>query len=240
MSVTYFVTKNYVNTEIETEVTARSAKDDIIDARLNTLETKKAGISSEIDNLTTSILALKTSTEARIGNDNLNQFIEFPITYTGTRSDGSSYALTKARNIREGLNAISSILSNHIDTFDTDTLNNVAVLNTQINSYINDYDAQVARIDAILSLAPTETIDGVEQQVDTFAEVVKLINQLKADASNNSQFNAYQDSVDTLINAKADLIQNINTKTRYIDSVTGTKYKMYITSGQLAIEDVLE
>ena len=33
--------------------------------------------------------------------------------------------------------------------------------------------------------------------------------------------------------------QTIETKTRYIDATTGTKYKLYITSGQLAIEDVI-
>ena len=69
---------------------------------------------------------------------------------------------------------------------------------------------------------------------------IKLINQLKNDASNNAAFETYQTNITSLINAKADLLQDINTKTRYIDATTGTKYKMYITGGQLAIEDVLE
>lgn len=239
-NITYFVTKSYVNTEIESETNARSTNDDTINTRITNLENTKLSITSQIAGLNSGISTLKSQTDARIGNDPLNAFIEFPSTYQGARADGSTFALTKARNIREGLNAISAILKDHISTFDVATLNNVATLNTQIDNYITDYDAQVARIDAILALAPMETIDGVEETVDTFAEVVKLINQLKNNASNNASFETYQTNITSLINAKADLLQDINTKTRYIDATTGTKYKMYITGGQLAIEDVLE
>jgi hypothetical protein len=126
-----------------------------------------------------------------------------------------------------------------MDTFDAATLNNVNALNSQVTSYVADYEAQVSRIDAILALAPVATVDGVDQTIDTFAEVVKLINQLQNASSNNAEFSAYQASINTQIAAKADLLQTIDTKTRYIDATTGTKYKLYITSGQLAIEDVI-
>ena len=238
-TVTYFVTQSYVSGEIANESKSRSDQDISLDGRIKALEQTKNSVTSSLSSLETNINTLKYDIDFKIGTAPLDQYITFPSTYTGNRVDGSAYALTKARDLREGLNAISAILKGHMDTFDTATLNNVNTLNNQVTSYVADYEAQVSRIDAILALAPVAAIDGVDQTIDTFAEVVKLINQLKDSASNNAEFSAYQATINTQIAAKADLLQTIDTKTRYIDATTGTKYKLYITSGQLAIEDVI-
>ena len=238
-TVTYFVTQSYVSGEIANESKSRSDQDISLGNRIKSLENTKSDITGSLSSLDTSITNLKNDIDNKIGTTPLDQYLTFPATYPGTRSDGSSYALTKARDLREGLNAISAILKGHMDTFDSATLNNVNALNNQVTSYVADYNAQVSRIDAILALAPVANVDGVDQTIDTFAEVVKLINQLQNEASNNAEFSAYQASINTQIATKADLLQTIDTKTRYIDATTGTKYKLYITSGQLAIEDVI-
>ena len=239
MGVTYFVTKTFVNSEVNTEATDRSTADKRISDQITGVSNTANNLNGRINAANTSIDALRTDVDSRIGVDAINT-IKFPANYVGTRSNNSPYAMSSAANIKEGLLAVSATLQNHLDSFDPATLAMVTSLNSQVDGYVADLNVQKSRIDAILSLAPTETIDGEEVVVDTFDEVVKIINHLRNQIGSNSVFETYKNEMDAKLLLKADAIQDINTKTRYIDADgSGTKYKMYITGGQLAIEDVV-
>ena len=238
-TVKLFVTKTFIDNAVSVEANQRSTSDTTLDGRIKSLETTSDSFTSTINTMNTQIANIKLDVEKRVGSTPFSDVLEFPTNYVGTRANGTPYALSKVQDVKEGLNALAAILKNHIDTFDVSSMQTINALNNQMTGYIADFNAQVARIDAILKLAPTEEIDGVNTQIDTFDEVVKLINQLKESTSNNSEFNAYKASVDALIANKADLVQDVNTLTRYIDDTTGIKYKMYVTNGQLAIEDVV-
>lgn len=239
-NTTYFVTQTYVNNEVNTEATARNNTDDSISSSIKSLESSASFIQNEITNINKTVNDLKSDVNSRIGTTPFDAFLKFPSDYIGTRSDGTAYALTTPKNIREGLNAVSSILKNHLSTYNTAALQTVANLSTTVDAYKADYDTQVARIDAIIALAPVETIGNADVTVDTFKEVVDLINQLKnSTTGGTSAFETYQTNINALIATKASNLQDKDTTTRYKDaSLTNTYYKLFITGGQLAIEDV--
>lgn len=238
MSITYFVTKTFVNNEVNTEATNRAAADKTIKDSITSVAVTANSLAGRITTAEEGIATLQADVDSRIGTDAIN-VIKFPDNYPGTRTDNSLYAMSSVANVKEGLLAVSSKLQNHINSFDPATLAMVTSLNSQVDGYIADLNAQKARIDTILALAPTETIDGTDQVVDTFDEVVKIINNLRTQIGTNDVFTTYKNEMDGKLLLKANIVQDINTKTRYIDATTGTPYKMYITNGQLAIEDVV-
>ena len=237
-TTTYFVTQNYVTTEVDNEAKARNQSDESISGRIKTLTDTENSIKADILAINASVTNLVTDTDSRIGTAPFDPFLKFPADYPGTRTDGSNFALSTPQNVREGLNAVSSILKNHLEGYDSSTLETIANLGSAVASYKSDYDIQVARIDAILKLAPTATIGTSDEVIDTFDEVVKLINQLNTQ-TNSSAFDTYKTNISGLIAAKASNLQDYNTTTRYQDaSATNTYYKLFITGGQLAIETV--
>jgi len=239
MATTYFVTSTFVGQAINTEAELRSSADTEQSKRIDTLKTAEADLRQNVIDINKDIENLSKTIDNTLGTGVLDTYIKFPETYIGTRnSDGSAYANTTPKNITEGINALSSIFEAHIATFSGESLGTVAELNSQMDGYIANYNAQTERLNAILALAPIEQINGTDETIDTFAEVVALINQIKNNSGTSSEFDLYQDTVEAQLLTKADKIQKIDTTTRYIDSTTQTSYKLYVSGGQLVLEDV--
>ncbi len=216
MARTIFVTKQYVNGQINGESSARIAGDNAIENNITTQTQKIAVNATGIAGLNTAIAAETTQRLAQTGNLSFNSNLK--------NADSSTVAnLTEAVNATVRLKGEIETAISGVDLSGYQTLqSNMAALVTKVNQ---DND----RINAILA--------GADINFDTFAEIVSLITT--KDAETAAFLATMQSDLEALLATKMSKVQTSTSSLEYIDANDASKkYRIVIVDGQLAVEDI--
>ena len=217
MARTIFVTKQYVNGQINNEATSRITADTAIEKDINTQSAKIAVNATGIAGLNTAITTETTQRLAQTGNLAFNSNLK--------NADTSAVAnLTEAVNATVILKGEIETAIGGVDIIGYQTLqSNMAALITKVNQDNN-------RINAILS--------GADINFDSFAEIVTLITT--KDAETAASLSTMKGELEALLATKMSKVQTSTSSLEYIDANDATKkYRIVIVDGQLAVEDII-
>ena len=217
MARTIFVTKQYINSQINNEANARVTADTAIENDINTQSSKIAVNATGIAGLNTAITTETTQRLSQTGNLAFNSNLK--------NADSSAVAnLTEAVNATVRLKGEIETAISGVDVSGYQTLqSNMAALVTKVNQ---DND----RINAILA--------GADINFDSFAEIVTLITT--KDAETAASLSTMQGDLEALLATKMSKVQTSTSSLEYIDANDATKkYRIVIVDGQLAVEDII-
>ena len=217
MARTIFVTKQYVNGQINSEANARITADTAIENDINTQSSKIAVNATGIAGLNTAITTETTQRLAQTGNLAFNSNLK--------NVDASAVTnLTEAVNATVRLKGEIETAISGVDVSGYQTLQaNMAALVTKVNQ---DND----RINVILA--------GADINFDSFAEIVTLITT--KDAETAASLTTMQSDLEALLATKMSKVQTSTSSLEYIDANDDSKkYRIVIVDGQLAVEDII-
>ena len=217
MARTIFVTKQYINSQINNEANARVTADTAIENDINTQSSKIAVNATGIAGLNTAITTETTQRLSQTGNLAFNSNLK--------NADSSAVAnLTEAVNATVRLKGEIETAISGVDVSGYQTLqSNMAALVTKVNQ---DND----RINAILA--------GADINFDSFAEIVTLITT--KDAETAASLETMQADLEALLATKMSKVQTSSSSLEYIDANDASKkYRIVIVDGQLAVEDII-
>lgn len=217
MARTIFVTKQYVNGQINSEANARITADTAIENDINTQSSKIAVNATGIAGLNTAITTETTQRLAQTGNLAFNSNLK--------NVDASAVTnLTEAVNATVRLKGEIETAISGVDVSGYQTLQaNMAALVTKVNQ---DND----RINVILA--------GADINFDSFAEIVTLITT--KDAETAASLTTMQSDLEALLATKMSKVQTSTSSLEYIDANDASKkYRIVIVDGQLAVEDII-
>ena len=217
MARTIFVTKQYINSQINNEANARVTADTAIENDINTQSSKIAVNATGIAGLNTAITTETTQRLSQTGNLAFNSNLK--------NADSSAVAnLTEAVNATVRLKGEIETAISGVDVSGYQTLqSNMAALVTKVNQ---DND----RINAILA--------GADINFDSFAEIVTLITT--KDAETAASLSTMQGDLEALLATKMSKVQTSTSSLEYIDANDASKkYRIVIVDGQLAVEDII-
>ena len=217
MARTIFVTKQYVNGQINGESGARIAGDKAIDDNI-ALQAGKIDINTtNIATINSKITTETTQRLAQTGNLAFNSNLK--------NADSSAVA-----NLTEAVNA-TVLLKNEIETAISGVdVSGYQALQNSIDGLVTKVDQDNARINAILA--------GADINFDSFAEIVTLVTTKNAETA--ADLATLKAELEAVLATKMSKVQTSTSSLEYIDANDASKkYRIVIVDGQLAVEDII-
>lgn len=216
MARTIFVTKQYVNGQINSETNARVTADAAIENSISTQATKISVNTSNIAAVQTAIATETNQRLAQVGN----------MAFSANLKNADSSAVT---NLTEAVNATVRLKDEVETAISGVDINGYQTLQTNIAALITKVNADNERINAILS--------GADINFDSFTEIVNLINT--KDTATNNALQTMRNDLEALLATKMSKVQTSASSLEYIDANDASKkYRIVIVDGQLAVEDI--
>lgn len=216
MARTIFVTKQYVNGQINSETNARVTADAAIENSISTQATKISVNTSNIAAVQTAIATETNQRLAQVGN----------MAFSANLKNADSSAVT---NLTEAVNATVRLKDEVETAISGVDINGYQTLQTNIAALITKVNADNERINAILS--------GADINFDSFTEIVNLINT--KDTATNNALQTMRNDLEALLATKMSKVQTSTSSLEYIDANDASKkYRIVIVDGQLAVEDI--
>lgn len=217
MARTIFVTKQYVNGQINSETNARVTADAAIENSISTQATKISVNTSNIAAVQTAIATETNQRLAQVGN----------MAFSANLKNADSSAVT---NLTEAVNATVRLKDEVETAISGVDINGYQTLQTNIAALITKVNADNERINAILS--------GADINFDSFTEIVNLINT--KDTATNNALQTMRNDLEALLATKMSKVQTSTSSLEYIDANDASKkYRIVIVDGQLAVEDII-
>jgi len=218
MARTIYTTQTFVNEAVGNERTLRVTGDEGLKNSINTQVEVIDELKTSVTQINGLIASEATRRDSILGNQNWDQTL---LTETGQTPSNMTEAITAVSTKTNGLKTEFDAASNNISS--------LATLSADVVVFKNDFEEQKARIEAMLQSSDAD--------YDTFAEIVTLIQSI--DSGSSDALDAYKITNDEAIATKSSNIQTIDTDTVYVDELDANKkYRMFISNGQLVVEDI--